>query len=154
MRFVDAFCGTGGWSAGAVAAGCTPILGIDCDETPLKHWASNCGPAGGRAVCATIGETDADEAVPWPAPAPDVHVHLSPPCTSLSQARAGGAPAQSVAAALDAVRWCVQLVLDKGYESASRNEIDNPSHSSVSTTTLAPPSERPCRRRNTPVGST
>ena len=41
---------------------------------------------------------------PWPAPAPDVHVHLSPPCTSLSKARTGGAPAQSVAAALDATR--------------------------------------------------
>eukprot|EP00966_Prymnesium_polylepis_P026465 610768-Prymnesium_polylepis.2 len=104
MRVVDAFCGAGGWSAGAVAAGCRRLLGIDCDETPLKHWASNC--TGGRAVCATIGDAgDTDEqAVPWPAPEPDVHVHLSPPCTSLSQARAGGAPAQSVAAVLDAVR--------------------------------------------------
>ena len=123
MRVVDAFCGTGGWSAGAVAAGCTPVLGIDCDETPLKHWASNCGPAGGHATCATIG---ADEAVPWPTAALDVHVHLSPPCTSLSRARTGGAPAQSVAAALDAVRWCVQLVLDKGYASWSLENVRTP----------------------------
>lgn len=122
MRVIDAFCGAGGWSAGAAAARCTPVLGIDCDETPLKHWASNCGPAGGRAVCATIGTAD----VPWPAPEPDVHVHLSPPCTSLSQARAGGAPAESVAAALDAVRWCVQLVLDKGYTSWSLENVSTP----------------------------
>ena len=124
MRVVDAFCGTGGWSAGAVAAGCTPVLGIDCDETPLKHWASNCGSTGGRAVCATIG--GADEDVAWPAPAPDVHVHLSPPCTSLSRARAGGAPAQSVAAALDAVRCCVRLVLDQGYASWSLENVSTP----------------------------
>ena len=94
MRVVDAFCGTGGWSAGAVAAGCTPVLGIDCDETPMKHWASNCGPAGGHATCATIG---ADEAVPWPTAALDVHVHLSPPCTSLSQAMRPHASLQAVA---------------------------------------------------------
>ena len=37
MRVIDAFCGTGGWSAGSLAAGCTPVLGIDCDETPLKR---------------------------------------------------------------------------------------------------------------------
>ena len=104
MRVVDAFCGAGGWSAGAIAAGCTPVLGVDSDAAPLKLWATNCSPAG-RAVCATIGE----DAIEWPEAAPDVHVHLSPPCTSLSKARAGSASASSVATALDAVRWCVQL---------------------------------------------
>ena len=69
MRVVDAFCGAGGWSAGAIAAGCTPVLGIDSDAAPLKLWATNWSPAG-RAVCATIGE----EAVDWPEAAPDVHV--------------------------------------------------------------------------------
>ena len=58
--------------------------------------------------------------------APDVHVHLSPPCTSLSKARAGSAPATSVAAALDAVRWCVQLVLEKGYVSWSMENVATP----------------------------
>ena len=76
----------------------------------------------GRAVCATIGE----EAVDWPEAAPDVHVHLSPPCTSLSKARAGSASASSVATALDAVRWCVQLVLDKGYTSWSMENVATP----------------------------
>ena len=69
MRVVDAYCGAGGWSAGAIAAGCMPVLGIDIDSAPLKLWATNCSPAG-RAVCATIGE----EAVDWPEAAPDVHV--------------------------------------------------------------------------------
>ena len=121
MRVVDAFCGAGGWSAGAIAAGCTPVLGIDSDAAPLKLWATNCTPAG-RAVCATIGEG----AIEWPEAAPDVHVHLSPPCTSLSKARAGSASATSVATALDAVRWCVQLVLDKGYASWSIENVATP----------------------------
>ena len=121
MRVVDAFCGAGGWSAGAIAAGCMPVLGIDSDTAPLKLWATNCTPAG-RAVCATIGK----DTIEWPEAAPDVHVHLSPPCTSLSKARAGSATASSVAAALDAVRWCVQLVLDKGYASWSMENVATP----------------------------
>ena len=121
MRVVDAFCGAGGWSAGAVAAGCTPVLGIDSDSAPLKLWATNCNPSG-RAVCAAIGVDDVD----WPEAAQDLHVHLSPPCTSLSKARAGSASALSVATALDAVRWCVQLVLDKGYTSWSLENVATP----------------------------
>ena len=120
MRLIDAYCGAGGWSAGAVAAGCTPVLGIDSDAAPLKLWATNC--IAGRAVCATIGV----DAVDWPEAGPDVHLHLSPPCTSLSKARAGSASAASVAAALDAVRWCVQLVLDKGYVSWSMENVATP----------------------------
>ena len=121
---IDAFCGAGGWSAGAVAAGCTPVLGIDCDEKPLKLWATNCAPAG-RAICATLGGV-VDDVIDWPEAAPDVHLHLSPPCTSLSKARAGSAPAASVADALDAVRWCVQLVLDKGYVNWSLENVATP----------------------------
>ena len=122
MRLIDAFCGTGGWSSGAIAAGVQPVLGIDCDHTPLQLWAANCAPAG-RATCATLGT---DEPVEWPAAAPDIHIHLSPPCTSLSKARAGSAPAESVAAALDAVRWSVQLVLDRGYASWSLENVATP----------------------------
>ena len=109
MRLIDAFCGTGGWSSGAIAAGVQPVLGIDCDHTPLQLWAANCAPAG-RATCATLGP---DEPVEWPAAEPDMHIHLSPPCTSLSKARAGSAPAASVAAALDAARRRVELVLER-----------------------------------------
>ena len=121
MHVIDAYCGAGGWSAGAVAAGCTPVLGIDSDAVPLKLWATNCSPAG-RAVCATIGA----DAIEWPVATPGVHLHLSPPCTSLSKARAGSASASSVTSALDAVRWCVQLVLDNGFASWSLENVSTP----------------------------
>ena len=50
MRLIDAFCGAGGWSAGAVAAGCTPVLGIDSDEKPLRLWAASLAACTARAA--------------------------------------------------------------------------------------------------------
>jgi hypothetical protein len=73
MEVVDAFCGAGGFSAGAMVAGCRVTMGIDSDPTPLKLWAAN---TGGRAVCATIGR----DVVDWPEARPGLHVHLSPVC--------------------------------------------------------------------------
>ena len=81
MEVVDAFCGAGGFSAGAMVAGCRVTMGIDSDPVPLKLWAAN---TGGLAVCATIGR----DAVDWPEARPGLHVHLSPACTHLSKARA------------------------------------------------------------------
>ena len=94
MEVVDAFCGAGGFSAGAMAAGCRVDVGsIDSAPTPLKLWAAN---TGGRAVCATISR----DAVDWPEARPGLHVHLSPACTHLSKARAGSASQGDVDAAL------------------------------------------------------
>ena len=94
MEVVDAFCGAGGFSAGAMVAGCRVTMGIDSDPVPLKLWAAN---TGGRAVCATIG----NDAVDWPEARPGRHVHLSPACTHLSKARAGSASQDDVDAALE-----------------------------------------------------
>ena len=35
MEVVDAFCGAGGFSAGAMAAGCSVSMGIDSDPVPM-----------------------------------------------------------------------------------------------------------------------
>ena len=100
MDVVDAFCGAGGFSAGAMAVGCRVTTGVDRDSVPLKLWAAN---TGGRAVNATIGR----DPVPWPDARPGLHVHFSPECTPLSKARSGGASQGEVDAALDAVRACL-----------------------------------------------
>ena len=65
-------------------AGCTIEMGIELDDKILRPYATN---TGGRAVCTTIGTDD----IPWPEAAPDMMIHLSPPCTALSKARAGSA---------------------------------------------------------------
>ena len=119
MEVVDAFCGAGGFSAGAMVARCRVTMGIDSDPVPLKLWAAN---TGGRAVCATIGR----DAVEWPEARPGLHVHLSPACTHLSKARAGSASQGDVEGALRMVRWCLELVVDKGYSSWSLENVSTP----------------------------
>ena len=116
MEVVDAFCGAGGFSAGAMVAGCRVTMGIDSDPVPLKLWAAN---TGGRAVCATIGR----DAVEWPEARPGLHVHLSPACTHLSKARAGSASQGEVEGALRMVRWCLELVVERGYASWSLENV-------------------------------
>ena len=119
MDVVDAFCGAGGFSAGAMAVGCRVTTGVDRDSVPLKLWAAN---TGGRAVNATIGR----DPVPWPDARPGLHVHFSPECTPLSKARSGGASRGEVDAALDAVRACLELAVRKGYESWSLENVGTP----------------------------
>ena len=119
MQVIDAFCGAGGFSAGAMAAGCRVLMGIDHDAVPLKLWAAN---TGGRAVHACLGRDDVD----WPEPRPDLHVHLSPACTQLSRARAGSASPRDVDAALQMVRWCLELVVERGYHSWSLENVATP----------------------------
>ena len=119
MEVVDAFCGAGGFSAGAMAAGCRVSMGIDSDPVPLKLWAAN---TGGRAVCATIGR----DAVEWPEARPGLHVHLSPACTHLSKARAGSASQGEVEGALRMVRWCLELIVERGYASWSLENVSTP----------------------------
>ena len=98
FRFCDAFSGIGGASAGAMEAGCKMLMGIEIDDKILRPYATN---TGGQAVCATIGK----DKIPWPDAAPDVMIHLSPPCTALSKARAGSASEADVEGGLEMVRF-------------------------------------------------
>ena len=112
MRVVDAFCGVGGVSCGALQLeGLRVVMGLDNDDRMLKSWASN---TGGRAVCTTIAPGD-ETAVEWPEADEDVFVHLSPPCTALSRARAGSATAIDQEAGLDLLRWSLDLVIERSY---------------------------------------
>ena len=117
MRVVDAFCGAGGVSCGCLQVPFVKVvLGIDNDDKMLRAWASN---TGGRAVCATIGK----DAIDWPEAASDLFVHLSPPCTALSKARAGSALASEIDGGLGLLRWSLDLVLQKGYLNFSLENV-------------------------------
>ena len=116
FRFCDAFCGIGGASAGAMAAGCKVEMGIEFDDKVVRPYATN---TGGRAVCATIGRDE----IPWPDAAADVMIHLSPPCTALSKARAGSASEAEIDDGLDMVRFSLDLVIEKGYVSFSLENV-------------------------------
>ena len=108
MKLCDALCGIGGYSAGAVTVGCEVAMGVEMDDKILRPFAAN---TRGQAVCAVIGKDD----IPWPAQSPDLLVHLSPPCTALSKARAGSASEADVEGGLELLRFSLDLVLEKGY---------------------------------------
>ena len=113
MRIIDVYAGIGGFTAGAMQASCTPILGVDSDDTVLRVWGGNAN--GAKCRCATLWR----DAVDWPAPSPDIHVHLSPPCTFLTSARRGLIPAALVREAMNTMRGAINFVLEKAFSSWS-----------------------------------
>ena len=116
FRSVDVFCGIGGFSCGAINAGCTIEFGVENQDQILRSWAFN---TSGTAMCATVGTDD----IQWPAPADDLFVHLSPPCTALSRARAGSASQTEMEGGMDMVRLSLDLVIEKGYKHFSLENV-------------------------------
>jgi DNA (cytosine-5)-methyltransferase 1 len=113
MRVADAFCGVGGFSCGALDAGCSVIMGVESESAALRLWRSN---TQGEAVLATIGV----DQVPWPPP--HVSVHFSPPCTALSKARCA-APRSEVEGGLAMLKLSLDLVIEKGYTKWSLENV-------------------------------
>lgn len=105
---------------------CHVMHGVDCDSTALRHWAAN---TGGSAVCVEIKPEDA-ESLPWPEATSRSHVHLSPPCTLLSKARVGTTDEERNDGA-DELRWCVEEVVRRGYESFTVENVSTPLTSRV-----------------------
>jgi hypothetical protein len=103
MDVVDLYCGCGGMSAGAIQSGCRVVAGVDCDDVVLRLWAGN---TGGKACVATLWR----DPVTLPPPRPNLHVALSPPCTSLSNAQRS-ATAEAKEEGLDAIRQSIDWVL-------------------------------------------
>ena len=108
MRVVDLFSGLGGMTCGALEAGAEVVLAVDSDPVPLKILGANAPHT--TTVVATLGE-GFDEA-PLPPAAPDLHVHLSTPCTELSVARRC-TNADDAAGGLAMIRWAVNYVLGR-----------------------------------------
>jgi len=121
MKVIDAFCGVGGFSCGALEAGAEVILGIDSDTVPLRVWASNV--PGAKAKLKTLSPMSE---LDLPPASPDVHLHLSPPCQAFSRARANSASESEVNGSLDLLRYCIDLVLARGDFSWSIEEVPAP----------------------------
>lgn len=111
------FAGLGGFTCGALEAGALVVLVVDSDPAPLKVLAANAPTA--TAVVATLGE-GRDE-VALPPPAPDLHVHISTPCTELSVARRDDKANPD--AGIRMIRWAVGLVLERGDHSWSLEQV-------------------------------
>ena len=122
MEVLDVYCGLGGFSAGAMLAGCTPVVGYDSDDTVLRLWASN---TGGKGWIVNLWS----ERVCIPAPRQSLHIHLSPPCTTLSNARR--VRGTSSLAGESAIRQSIEFVLKRGYRSWSLENVSTPASRAV-----------------------
>ena len=116
MRVCDIFAGIGGFTCGALAAGANVVLAVDSDPAPLKLLGANAPRT--KTVVATLGK----EAVELPPAAPDLHVHMSTPCTTLSMGRRGKATTASDTG-LQMIRWAVEFVLERGDHSWSLENV-------------------------------
>ena len=116
MRVCDLFAGLGGFTCGALEAGADVVLAVDSDPAPLKLLGANAPRT--KTVVATLGK----DSVELPPAAPDLHVHMSTPCTTLSVARSGKGTATSDHG-LQMIRWAVELVLERGDHSWSLENV-------------------------------
>ena len=117
MRVVDLFSGLGGMTCGALEAGAEVVLAVDSDPVPLKILGANAPHT--TTVVATLG--DGCDEVSLPSTAPDLHVHLSTPCTELSVARRG--TNADTAGGLEMIRWAVHHVLGRNDYSWSLENV-------------------------------
>ena len=117
MRVCDLFAGLGGFTCGALEAGADVVLAVDSDPVPLKLLGANAPRA--KTVVATLGR----DSVELPPAAPDLHVHMSTPCTTLSMARRGKATTADSDNGLPMIRWAVELVLQRGDHSWSLENV-------------------------------
>ena len=91
IYLIDLFCGCGGFSQGAVQAGCKPVLAIDSWKEALDvhetnhpncvHWHHTLGGDVEEFVCSI--QTFIDLNLPENC---HLHIHASPPCQTLSLA--------------------------------------------------------------------
>ena len=116
----DLFCGAGGFSAGAVLAGCRIALACDSDADALETHARN--HPGTTHLRASLP----DAALALPTDGRHFHLHGSPPCQQFSNAgrRRPGYADQSDGLAL--VRWFVDTALGSRASSWSMEQVPAP----------------------------
>jgi len=114
---VDLFCCVGGFSSGASTAGHTIALAVDCDQVALDIHETN--HAETRHEHMVLGESTEEDLIraindvvpahtPW-------HLHGSPPCTKLSNAkvmsqRSEGVIEDGIEDGLSLVNWYLDFV--------------------------------------------
>ena len=105
-ELVDVFCGGGLFSYAARAAGMKVIFGVDNDSKALLTYKANFPEA--KVKCASVGpgaEDGWESEVLIPGPAPNRHIHLSPPCTQISSANT---TCRDKEYGISALKWAIE----------------------------------------------
>jgi len=107
MELVDVFCGGGLFSYAARAAGMRVIYAVDNDSNALLTYKANFPET--RVKCASVGpgaEDGWETEVNIPEPAPNRHIHLSPPCTQISSANT---TCRDKEYGISALKWAIEM---------------------------------------------
>ena len=100
------FCGGGLFSYAARAAGMNVIFGVDNDSKALETYKANFPEA--KVKCASVGpgaDVGWENEVDIPGPAPNRHMHLSPPCTQISSANTA---CRDKEYGINALKWAIE----------------------------------------------
>lgn len=99
-ELVDVFCGGGLYSFAARAAGMRVLSAVDCSAEALSVYKLNFRV---NVSCATVGPDSTE--FTFPEPQDRLHVHLSPPCQELSNAKRGPRSESGLAM----LQWSLQV---------------------------------------------
>jgi site-specific DNA-cytosine methylase len=132
-KVVDLFACIGGFSTGASQSGHNIVLAVDCDETALAVHEANhprtthklmfLGPDTEAELVALIRSLIPDDGTEW-------HLHGSPPCTKLSNARSMSRKRDpsilkmGQKEGLDLVEWYLDFVAKMNPTSWSMEQVD------------------------------
>ncbi len=112
----DVFCGIGGFSMGASEAGHDVVFASDMDADALAAHKANHPNAVHTSLEMPRQEDELLAHLPATGAMPDgtpVHLHLSPPCTNLSQAKSSRATVEDKLAAVDLTEWALNFALHR-----------------------------------------
>ena len=115
MLVYDMFCGVGGFSSGAMQAGCAIGKGVDLDPVVLRSFQEN---TGAEVECLDIFSPG----FVWPQVHDNLHMHFSPECQQLSCANAHA----DEESGLVGMRFCLGVVLRQRYRSWSVENVSTP----------------------------
>jgi len=113
LDIYDLFCGIGGFSTGARDAGHRVAFGCDLNIDALCAHAANHPEAGHAALEFPVDEDAILRALPGQDAQRQWHLHGSPPCTDLSNAKTDRASESDKQNALDLTTWFLNLAVHK-----------------------------------------
>ena len=117
LEVFDLFCGGGGFSCGAMAAGCRVVFACDSDIEAIKIHQLNHPSAMHR--CAALPRGD----LPFPTDGRPFHVHASPPCQQFSTCSTVARVHGDRDKAEGLVEWALRTALDSGATSWSIEQV-------------------------------
>lgn len=119
LDVIDLFCGAGGFSTGAAAAGCNVILACDSDKEALETHRRN-HPGSHHIVCKMPCD------IPLPTTGRAYHIHGSPPCQKFSCVNRKGRRIDDTTDALELVKWYLEYALASPAASWSMEQVASP----------------------------